>query len=99
MDEEEGAKEVTAEAALKDTDAGDKPKELDPIERANAAAERMEKANEEKKVILRENKEVVAKQILGGQTTASQIPEKKEPVSDVQYYKDVKSGKFNINKE
>ena len=97
---EEETKTDSGEAkAEADSSAGDKPEETDPIERANAAAERLEKANAERKDSIREKKEVIAKQILGGQTTASQAPEKKEPVSDEQYYKDVLAGKYNVKRE
>ena len=97
---EEEEKTISGETKTEfDSEAGDKPTEDDPITRANAAAERLEKANAERKDSIREKKEVIAKQILGGQTAASQVPEKKEVVSDVQYYKDVLAGKYNVKRE
>ena len=99
MVEEETKTDIGEKKAEADSDDGDKPKELDAIERAELVAERLEKATEANKASIREKKEVIAKQILGGQTTASQVPEKKAEVSPEQYYKDVISGKYNVKRE
>ena len=96
MSEEEIKKE---EPTAGDTGKGDKPEELTEVDKIHAAAKRMEKANEARTKVIQEEKELEAKKILGGQTTASQVPEKKEEVSDEQYYKDVMSGKFNVKRE
>ena len=98
MSEEKTETDSGEKKAETDSDPGDKPKELDTVERAELVAERLEKATEANKAAIREKKEVIAKQILGGQTTASQVPEKKEELSDEQYYKDVISGKHNVRK-
>lgn len=98
MSEEETHKAEEQINTEGDTGEGDKSKELDPITRAEQAAERLEKATEARKDSTRELKEERAKQILGGQTTASQAPEKKAELSDEQYYKDILAGKYNLAK-
>ena len=95
MSEEETQK---AESTPADAGEGDKPEEPTEVDKVHAAAKRMEKANEARAKVVQEEKELEAKRILGGKTAASQVPEKKEEVSDVDYYKDVISGKHNIKK-
>ena len=96
MNEEETKRE---EPTAGDPGKGDKLEELTEVDKVHAAAKRMEKANEARSKVIQEEKEMESKRILGGQTTASQVPEKKEEVSDEQYYKDVISGKHNIKRE
>ena len=99
MSEEETTTIKAEGDTTSDTAEGDKPKEIDVVTRAELAVKELAKATETKQAATRELKEERAKQILGGQTAASQAPEKKEPVSDEQYYKDVMSGKYNIKRE
>ena len=101
MDEEQTTKEEEQKAPAADTKTGNKPEETDPIKLANIAAERLEKANEERSKVLRESKEFEAKRILGGQTAAGQAPEPPKETTDQDrkdYYQDVLKGKFNIKR-
>ena len=50
----------------------------DLVERAEAAAKRIEDAIEKNEAILRKNQEIEAKRILGGKSEAAPEPEKKE---------------------
>ena len=56
----------------------DTVKTLDNIDRANEAAVRLEKANEEKTKLLDREERMKVEERLGGKTEAGQEPEKKE---------------------
>ena len=74
--EQEKEKEKKPEETKDNSGEGDKPKAPDFVERAESAAERLEKANEESKVLL-------AKQALGGRADAGMMPEEtKEPTPE-----------------
>ena len=74
------------------SDEGDKPKADDTIERANKAAERLERANSERKSTIREAKELEAKRILGGDTQAGQSSEKKVEITAEEYSASILKG-------
>jgi len=76
MDEEKKAERVIEKKAVDDIDDGDKPSASSIVERADAAAERLEKASAEYKALIRRQEELMAKQALGG---ISSGPGKKEP--------------------
>jgi len=76
MDEEETNEE--SEDATEPEDKGDKPTTPKVIVDANAAAERLEKANEERAKLLGREEELVARKYLGGGSEAGQPVEKKE---------------------
>ncbi len=71
---EEEQKEVTESS---DTGEGNKQESNDPIERAVAVAERLEKANKETERLTNEMKELKVKDILGGKSQTGE-PNKKE---------------------
>lgn len=52
-------------------------KELDMIEKANLAAERIERANEQYKELVKRSEEIESRRILGGRTAAG------EPVKEI----------------
>ena len=54
------------------------PKELSTIEKANQAAERLERANEEKKKLLDREEKLYTDRMLGGKSEAGKPMEKKE---------------------
>ena len=70
----------------------EKPKTL--VDDANDAAERMEKANERRAELLRQEEELMAKKALGGVTEAGQTPVKKEE-TPAEYTKEVMAGELN----
>lgn len=72
MDEEKGTKEEETEKSEGDNDERDKSKTPKIIIDANAAAERLEKANEERGRLLGREEQLVAKRYLGGVTEAGQ---------------------------
>ena len=72
-EEEEGEKETDA-----DTETGNKSTTPDVVKQANAAAERLEKANEERARLLGREENIMARQALGGKSEAGQKVEKKE---------------------
>ncbi len=80
MDEEDKkeTEEEEQEGADADTETGDKPTTPKVIVDANAAAKRLEKANEERAKLLGREEELVARKHLGGRSEAGQVVEKKE---------------------
>ena len=80
MDEqtEEKTKEKKPEKPTGDSEEGDKPKASTLVDDANTAAERLEKANERKAELLRQEEELMAKKALGGRAEAGQAPVVKE---------------------
>ena len=84
----------TEQGAAGDSEEGDKSKMPKVIVDANAAAKRLEKANEERAKLLGREEELVARKHLGGITEAGRPPEKKEE-TDAEYTKNVLAGKYN----
>ena len=100
MSEEETNKGT--ETAAANAGEGDKSKEPTEVDKIHAAAKRMEKANKERANVMQEEKELEAKRILGGQTSAGKAPEPPKETTDQDikdYYEDVLKGKFNKKKE
>lgn len=75
-----------------DTGEGDKSEMAKETDAANAAAERLEKANEKK-----EN--LIAKAKLAGVAEAGQETKKKEPLSDIEYAEAMERGEVNPLKD
>jgi len=63
---------------VSDTDKGDKPESLSPIEQANETLKRMEEANKESAEILRKQEDIRAREMLGGRTELSPPPKEEE---------------------
>jgi hypothetical protein len=66
------------EISSADAGEGNQPKAATLVDEANAAAKRMEEANERKADLLRQEEELEAKRALGGGSEAGQAPVKKE---------------------
>lgn len=58
-----------------------------PIDEANKAAERLEKANAEKKILLEREEKLKANDILAGRANAGQTPEPKKEYTPEEYAK------------
>ncbi len=96
MDEEKPKKE---EPAADDPGEGDKSKATTLVDDANTAAERMEKANERKSELLRQEQELEAKKTLSGKAEGEvKRPEPKKE-TDEEYADRVRSGEANPLKE
>lgn len=78
MDEEETIQETATEKPVENKDDGSKPKPVKAIDELNAATERLEKANAEKKVLLDREDDNIARRTLDGETEAGGTTEKKE---------------------
>ena len=89
--EQENPKEETTG---EDNQGGDKPESTSPIDRANAAAERMEAANEKAEKILERNEELFVTKKLSGTTEAGSPQEVKEETPE-EYTKRVMAGDLN----
>ena len=64
-------------------------------EKTEAIVTRQEKANEESRKILEEQKELQARQMLGGHSSAGQEPEKPKEETAKEYADKIMSGKKN----
>ncbi len=100
MDEqtEKKTEEKKPEESTGDTEEGNKSKEPQVIVNANAAAERLEKANEERARLLGREEELVARKLLGGRAEAGQSPVVKEETA-LEYSKRVDKGEANPLKD
>lgn len=63
---------------VKNQEQPEQPKANTLVDEANAAAERLEKANERKAELIRQEEELAAKKALGGQSEAGQPQKPKE---------------------
>ena len=84
MDEEKPKEEKQEEEPkpTEDSGDGDKPTTTPLIDIANAAAERMEKANVETAKLLQRQEELEQRRALGGRAEAGQEPQKKEETDE-----------------
>ncbi len=87
--------ETKTESTETDTKDRDTPKKADKIEQANAAAERLEKANKEKAELLAREEKLKADEIVSGQTEAGQETPKPKPLTDEEYANKVETGEVN----
>ncbi len=95
---EEVKEKKEPEVTVSNFGEGDKPKESTLIDDANSAAERLEKANERKTELLRQEEELTAKKVLGGRAEGGIAPvEKKE--TDEEYTAKVMRGEANPLKD
>lgn len=78
-----------------DTGERDKSEGTGLVDGANAAAQRLEKANEEKRKLLDREEKLLARRALSGTAEGAQQPPKKEEISDVEYAKNALSGKID----
>lgn len=84
------------EGAVDNSDEGDKQKESSVIDRANSAAERLEKATEAQKRENDRTERLLAEQKLGGQSGLKNPPKEKKEVDDESYAKDALEGKIPL---
>ena len=85
MNEEKTDENDKTENSAGDTGEGDKPETSSIVERADAVAERLEKANEERKAIIAREEEIMARKALGGKSEGATQPKSNEPMSDKEY--------------
>ncbi len=101
MDEQttEKTEEKKPEESTGDTKEGDKPKTTPLIDIANAAAERMEKANEKTERLLDRQEEMDARRALGGRAEAGQAPAVEKDETPEEYKeridKEIQEGKHD----
>lgn len=99
-DETKAKKAIEKAGADGDSDEGGKQSAASIVERAEQAAERMEKAQEEYAKLVARNEEITAKQRLGGKSDAGVQPEKSDDeLSDKEYMEKVLSGDIKESKE
>lgn len=91
---EQETKEGVQEGAEPTDENRSEQQEANPIFAANAAAERLEKANKEMRQNLKMQQELYAQQKLGGKTDGGEPPKKQEDVDPAQYAKDALQGKI-----
>ena len=78
MDEQKKSENTKPEAESKDTPKRNIPEPNDKIDRANAAAQRMEEANAKKAELLDREEALQVERTLGGTATAGQESTEKE---------------------
>jgi len=100
MDEEkEKPEDKKPEAAEAGDDEGSKPETTTLVDEANTAAERLEKANERKAELLRQEQELEARKALGGKSDAGQQSEKPKKLTDAEYAEALQKGEVDPLKE
>jgi hypothetical protein len=85
----EEAKEETKEAPKVETSS--------MIDKANEAAERLEKANKEQAELLRQQQDLFARRTLGGQSEAGMIPAAPKELTDTEYAEAFRKGEITYN--
>lgn len=97
MDEEE--KEEEEKQPEEDTGERDNPKSTELIDKANKAAERLERATEKKQEVLDKEEALMTRQALSGRASAGNQEEKPPEISNKEYAEKVLSGELNVKKE
>ena len=67
------------------------------IDKANEAAERLEKANEAQAALLKQQQEIEARRTLGGQSEAGTTPAAPKELTDVEYAEAFRKGDISYN--
>ena len=98
-EEEEKPKEEEQENTDESVKDRNKREKVEVIERANKAAERMEKANEKHEELLEIQKDDAAVKALGGRAEAGTEPEKPKKLTDTEYAEALQRGEVNPLKE
>lgn len=103
MDEEKKETQEIKEEQEKSEEDIDKrvqPETTSLIDKADAAAERIEKANIKQEELLNRQEQLMAKQALGGKSEAGKpYQEEKKEMSDEEYAKALQKGEVNPFKE
>jgi len=89
-DEEKQIEGIEKTEPKENSNEGDNSTSPSIIERADAAAERLEKANKEYKILIARQEELVAKQALGGFSSGPREPEQPKQPEGLEYLKQVK---------
>ena len=97
MDEstEEKTKKEEPKEPISKPEKGSEPKASTLVDEANSAAERMEKANERKTELLKQEEELMVKKTLRGVTEAGAAPLEKKEKTPAEYTKEVMAGELN----
>ena len=101
MDEENEKNAEGEDQKIPGADAGkgNKSKTAKLVDDANTAAERLEKANERKEELLRQEQDLEAKKTLSGRAEAGVKPPAPKKLTDEEYADRVRSGEANPLKE
>lgn len=96
--EEEAKRKLETERTASLSNTGDKPKGLSTLERADAIAERTEKAAERIEAANKVAEELEVRRALGGQTQAGQTPVVETPKEETpqDYVKKVAAGEIQF---
>ena len=99
-DEEKKEEVETPEEKPEDSkDSGDKPESTPLIDKANASAERLEKATAEQKKENDRTEKLAADKAFGGSSEGGQQIEKPKKLSDTEYAEALERGEVNPLKE
>ena len=82
-----------------DTGTGDKPKTPQAVIDANAAAERMEKANAKREELVERDEDLATQRALGGGSEGGKEAEKPKKLTDTEYAEALERGEVNPLKE
>ncbi len=85
------------ESKPEDNGEGNKPESTPVIDAGIETAKRLEEATEKMQVENDRREAIEAKRALGGQADAGQLPEKLEPVTDLEYSQKVARGEIPMN--
>lgn len=86
-DEQQTNAQAETKTTAANIDDGNKPQGLNAIDRANNAAERLEKANTETSRIIKEQEELLAEMKLGGISGSAKQVEKPKEIDPREYAK------------
>ena len=89
---EEKTTEQEKESSESDPSGRDKSGEDNPVIMANQAAERLERANQEKRELLKREEEMEARRILGGRSKGAEQVKQPEEEDPVEYSKRALAG-------
>ena len=94
MDEKETTTEDKPKNTVDDTDKGSKSEATTLVDEANAAAERLERANARKEEVLNREEQLMARAALSGRAEAGQAPITKKETEE-EYAERFKRGEAN----
>ena len=97
--DEEKAEGKEEQGIADDTDAGDKPEESKAVAKLSKENERLETQLAKKKQLLAEQRELEAKEAVGGKAEAGMKPPAPKKPSDEEYAELVRQGKANPLKD
>ena len=95
MDETQSQKKSKTEGAAENTEAGNEPQTSSVLDRADAAAERIEKGIKRLEELQQRQEELSARAMLGGGSEAGGEPAKEKELTPEEYSKKVLKGEIN----